>query len=291
MANDWQRKARQRWKLLASVINKQALGRENINVSVRRFSGFNLFSKTFLESEGDYEWTDYRLFGSHVNKPMLVKQRSRQVILEDLTGFDNTGNVCLWPSEEVLTYYLVKNKNQLNGKTVCELGAGMTGLAGIFLASFAEPFHVVLTDGNYDCVENMRAIIHRNQPSFGSTLVTCQSLIWDENANLSNLEFKFDFIISADCLFFTQCQSGLVHVMDALLNESGLAIVMAPCRKNTLELFCSKARSRFSVTMLRNYDPLVWSRHQLAKREDPLYEEDIHYPVLLLLSKKTGIKS
>lgn len=288
MADDLHQRARRRWKILASVIKKQALGKENLNVSVRRFSGFNLFSKTFFESEGDHEWSQCRLPG--FDKPLLVKQRCRQVTIEDLTGFDNTGNVCLWPSEELLTYYLLQNKSQLKGKTVCELGAGMTGLAGIFLASFGEPSHVLLTDGNKNCVENMEAIIERNQSSFGSTLVTTQPLVWNEQTNLSNLEYEFDFIISADCLFFTQCHSGLVHVMDTILNDSGFVIMMAPRRKNTLELFCSKACSKFRVTVLENYDPLVWSRHQLAKKEDPMYDEDIHYPVLLLLSRKTGME-
>ena len=287
-----QQKARERWKILASVIKKKALDKEGSKISVRRFSGFNLFSKKLYQNEGDYEWLECRLGDeimedSSVHKPLLIKQRSRQVILEDLTGFDNTGNVCLWPSEEVLTYYLLKHKDRLimNEKSVCELGAGMTGLTGIFLASFADPSMVLLTDGNKDCVENMEAIIHRNKPLFGSTIVRSQCLIWDEQANLSDLESKFDFIISADSLFFTQCHSGLLHVMDTLLKDSGLAILMAPRRKNTLELFCSKACSRFSVVMYENYDSLMWSRHQLAKDNDPLYNEDIHYPVLMILSK------
>lgn len=288
-----QQKARERWKILASVIKKKALDKEGSKISVRRFSGFNLFSRNLFKSEGDYDWLEYLLrdeiveSDSSVVKPLLIKQRSRQVILEDLTGFDNTGNVCLWPSEEVLTYYLLKHKDRLimNGKSVCELGAGMTGLAGIFLASFLDPAMVLLTDGNKDCVENIEAIIHQNKPLFGSTVVTSQCLIWDEQANLSDLESKFDFIISADSLFFTQCHSGLLHVMDTLLKDSGSAILMAPRRRNTLELFCSKAWSRFSVVMYKNYDSLMWSRHQLAKDDDPLYDEDIHYPVLVLLSK------
>ena len=301
MADDLQQKARRRWKILASVIKKQSLETERNSLSVRRFSGFNLFSKKVADfghqSDGDHEWFDYRFAEEVVetvyfaDKSLFIRQRSRKIILEDLIGFDNTGNVCLWPSEEVLAYYLLKYKDQLNGKAVCELGAGMTGLAGIFLASLANPAKVLLTDGNKDCVDNMRAIIHRNKPSFGSTVVSCQSLIWDEKANLSDLKSKFDFIISADCLFFTQCHSGLLHVMNSLLRDYGSAIVMAPQRKDTLELFCSKAKSHFSVVKIEKYDSLVWSKHQMAKREDPNYDEDIHYPVLLLLSKKKGMNS
>ena len=296
-----QQKARQRWKILASVIKRQSFETEGSKISVRRFSGFKLFSKKIVdvndESDADYEWLEYHFGGEIVEtdsfdgNPLFIRQRSRQVILEDLTGFDNTGNVCLWPSEEVLAYYLLKHKNQLNGKAVCELGAGMTGLAGICIASFADPAKVLLTDGNKDCVENTEAIIHQNKPSFGSTIVSSQVLRWDTQANLSDLESKFDFVISADCLFFTQCHSGLLHVMDTLLKDYGSAIVMAPQRKDTLELFCSKAKILFSVVNVEQYDPVVWSRHQMAKVEDPMYDQDIHFPVLLLLSKKKGMNS
>ena len=289
-----QQRARERWKILASVIKKRCPEKDDNTISVRRFAGFNLFSKNVVhidnESEADYEWLDYRYGGHGTNslaeQPLFIKQRCRQVVLEDLTGFDNTGNVCLWPSEEVLASYVLKHKEQFDGKAVCELGAGMTALAGIFLASSANPCKVLLTDGNEDCVENMEAIICQNKPLFGSTVVSSKRLLWDVNSDLSSLESQFDFIISADCLFFTQCHTGLLHVMETLLKDNGSIIIMAPQRKDTLKLFCTKAPSQFSVVNIENYDSVMWSRHQAAKKEDPMYDEDIHYPVLLLLSKK-----
>lgn len=289
MADAVQQRARQRWKILASVIKKRCLDKEDNKISVRRFEGFDLFSKKVVhfdnECEADYEWLDYR-HDSIVDQPLFIKQRCRKVVVEDLTGFDNTGNVCLWPSEEVLASYVLKHKDQFDGKAVCELGAGMTGLAGIFLASFGNPSKVLLTDGNSDCVENMEAIIYQNKPLFGSTVVSSERLLWVENCALSDLESQFDIIISADCLFFTECHSDLLYVMETLLKDNGSAIIMAPQRKDTLNLFCSKAMSQFRVTEIENYDLTMWSRHLLAKKQDPMYDEDIHYPVLLLLSKK-----
>lgn len=293
MADVVQQRALQRWKILASVIRKQCMDKEDNKISVRRFSGFNLFSKKVVhidnECEADYEWLDYRetaKTSTIVDQPLFIKQRCRKVVLEDLTGFDNTGNVCLWPSEEVLAYYVLKHKDQFKKKTVCELGAGMTGLAGIFLACFGNPSKLLLTDGNEDCVGNMEAIIHQNKPLFGSTEVSAERLLWDEHCDLSGLALQFDFVIVADCLFFTQCHSGLLHVIKTLLKDNGLAIIMAPQRKDTLKLFCSKSASQFSLEEIENYDSVVWSRHQLDKKQDPMYDEDIHYPVLLLLSKK-----
>ena len=291
-----QQRARKRWKILASVIKKETIETEQNKISVRRFSGFNLFVKKSIQSEAGCEWVDYHLQNQVLEnvslceqKPLFIKQRSRQVVLEDLTGFDNTGNVCLWPSEEVLAYYLLKHKDQLHRKAVCELGAGMTGLAGFCLAAFANPSKVLLTDGNEDCVENMKSIIDRNKSCFDLTVVSPQVLVWDTEANLSDLRSQFDFIISGDCLFFTNCHSGLLHVIGTLLKEDGSAVLMAPNRKHTLDLFCNRAIiAQFNVDKIENYDPLVWTRHQVAKNEDPLYDEDIHYPVLLLLRKKTG---
>lgn len=289
MADAVQQRARQRWKILASVVKKQRLDKDGNEISVRRFEGFNLFSKQVFhfdnECEADYEWLEYR-HDNIVDQPLLIKQRSRKVILEDLTGFDNTGNVCLWPSEEVLASYVLNHKDQFRGKAVCELGAGMTGLAGIFLASFGNPSKVLLTDGNSDCVENMKAIIYQNKPLFGSTDVSSERLLWVESSDLSDLESQFDLIISADCLFFTESHFGLLYVIETLLKDDGSAVIIAPQRKDALKSFCSKAVSQFSVAEIKNYDSTMWTRHLLAKEQDPMYDEDIHYPVLLLLSKK-----
>ncbi len=47
---------------------------------------------------------------------------------------DSTG-VKLWPAEEIMAYFIEKNKeNFLNKNKVLELGAGYSGLAGLFLS-------------------------------------------------------------------------------------------------------------------------------------------------------------
>ncbi len=76
-----------------------------------------------------------------------VWQPQVRVSLRDMMGFNNTGNVCVWPSEEVLAYWCAQrlgtsscgnnsgsaaaSLSMFHGKRVCELGAGRAGLAGL----------------------------------------------------------------------------------------------------------------------------------------------------------------
>ena len=80
-----------------------------------------------------------------------------------LIGFNNTGNVCVWPAEEALAIYCLENKEIFEDKSVLELGAGMTGMAAMILARLAKVRRVHITDGNELSVENLNKIIRENE--------------------------------------------------------------------------------------------------------------------------------
>eukprot|EP00347_Sterkiella_histriomuscorum_P003479 403364139 len=90
---------------------------------------------------------------------------------------DNTGNVRVWPSEEILAYYIYQHKELLNkimqSDRIIELGAGQSGLIGFMLSMInkeANNLQIDITDGNSKCVESKKIIIHQFLYSFDQTL-------------------------------------------------------------------------------------------------------------------------
>ena len=177
---------------------EKAKADEEEEISVRRFSSFQLFrvghidppvlgtsdgenrplkrkhisdrrDPTATERDGDggddvVSWLEYRL-GEEKRKSLKICLRSPKISLRDLADFgnvDNTGNVCVWPAEEVLAFYLARRPGLVRGKVVVELGGGMTCLAGLVAAKWAGAKSVVMTDGNVKAVENVGRILEAN---------------------------------------------------------------------------------------------------------------------------------
>ena len=166
-------------------------------------------------------------------------RRAGSVSLAELAPdqkIDNTGNVCIWNSEEVLTHVALqllrgpRSPSSLTGMDlpaslyalpsaagrplrILELGAGMSGLCGLALgysrtlrSTIAE---VVITDGNLGCVEGIQFQLawnaalqqDRTQSTDSNTAhsdrISAQVLAWDRTADYSSLG-KFDVILVAD---------------------------------------------------------------------------------------------
>jgi hypothetical protein len=76
-------------------------------------------------------------------------------------GVDNTGNVRIWPAEQILTQVVLRNervqqlfRSDPTRTKLLELGGGMTALCGLSLAIGGVTDSVVLTDGHPHCVLN-----------------------------------------------------------------------------------------------------------------------------------------
>ena len=288
----------QRWKMLKKAILSDKSGlfhlsSAQLSVSARSFASFELFHIKDVEREEEdisgSSWNSYTFLDSlncGVRLPqvcVLVKCLPLEFSLGALSGFNNTGNVCIWPSEEVMAYYCLSQRDKFKNKTVCELGAGMTGLAGLMLALTGMPSHVLLTDGNQASVNNLCDLIKINGKKVN---ISAEVLVWSEDF-LDSEYPVFDYVICADCLFFTDIHSCLYRVICKLLSPGGECLMFSPRRGCTMQQFSQlvAADGKMEVEERERYDGDVWKRHQILCEEQHSinYRPDIHYPVLLKL--------
>lgn len=266
--------ARKRWKILAKALLKDERDSDP-DVSVRRFTSFGILAPFPSEQNWLLYSTPDKL---HF---LYVRRVQRSPTAEDLIGFNNTGNVCVWPSEETLSVYVISNIDAFKAKRVLELGGGMSCMAGLIIAKYGSADKIHVTDGNVKSIENVRAIIKYNDLE---SAASCSVLKW-ENSDIDRLE-RYDIILVADCLFFDEVREDLVRTIGAHLADDGTAHVMAPQRGDTLDRFVNASRRLgFDCAKYERYDDVVWERHLQLLNSNTCYDPSLHYPILLKLTR------
>lgn len=290
--------ARSRWRILAQALQKcEAI--PTTPSSVRRFQSYGLVSALPLENicEDGATWYEYSATIGQDLFSVLIRHPKRTITATDLMGFNNTGNICVWPSEEVLAYYSLCNPNIFSSKSVLELGGGMSCLAGLMIAKYTSASNVLLTDGNIFSMKNVHHILVKNGFE-NSSSVSSSVLQWGKRAN-SKVDFltgglnkevspsKFDVVLCADCLFFDDARQDLVQTIFDFMADDGMALLTAPRRAETLEKFCDEACSAGFICNLQEiYNEQIWDRHlHLKANQAQSYDENIHYPLLIQLQK------
>lgn len=287
--------AKHRWKILSKALCRYPNNKHKINesptsslhdeclASVRRFTRFNLFDRNAL-IDSEPNWFSYSTKINGQEHSLIIHEIQQKFTPEDLIGFNNTGNICVWPSEETLAYYVLSNISLFRHQRILELGGGMSCLAGLFAAKYGEIDFIHLTDGNEVSVENVKKILKRNSCNL-LTKQKCSILKW-ETVNETDENDQYDCILSADCLFFDSSRSFFVNSLWQYLKLNGFALIMAPARGDTLNKFILNAQQiGFECKLKKCYNGFVWQKHLNFLQTDS-YEEDIHYPLLIEIRKK-----
>lgn len=295
--NSMKSKARMRWNILSNALHNSssiAVKSEPQLASKRLFTSFGLIDLKYKQinnnsNEFEEKWFEV-MFSNQINDKPFIEIRfltQKLPIRELFDTFDNTGNVCLWPSEEVLSYYCYKKRDLCTDKVVLELGGGMTCLCGLVSAVFTDAKQVILTDGNHKCINNIKAIVERNSNRFNKTIVKYKKLKWGEDCDINEFLNKIDVIFCSDCLYFEESHHSLVETIFKLLNSCGIAIILAPTRGSTLNDFVNIAKEKFEIKRMNRYDDKVWEMHNhfLNTLKPPHYETDSHFPVMITLRK------
>ncbi|CAH1284785.1 unnamed protein product [Diabrotica balteata] len=287
--------ARRRWAILAKALKSPTESQPSSptdEFSVRRISSFMLLKTQELTSlplvsrdnqKHDqikkYTWYKYSICINGSEYFINVGHRNRTFSAEDLMGFNNTGNICIWPSEETLSYFVCSNLEIFKEKNVIELGGGMSCLAGLFAAKYGHAKSVLVTDGNKVSIDNVQVTLKCN--TFLSE-VGCSILQWSSCEPVD----QYDVVLCADCLFFDDARTDLINCIWCCLASDGTAYVMAPQRGSTLDMFIKQSEEKgFTCKKKLSYNDVVWEK-RLALLDNCDFDDNIHYPILIEVTKK-----
>lgn len=156
------------------------------------------------------------------------------VIIEIIRNFDNVLDFCaehypddtdmipyyadLWSSAEALSEWLTRNRQQVAGKTVIELGCGL-GLPSIISAKLGA--NVTATDFH----PHNRPLFERNCAA-NKVRIPYRRLHW----NTPNIEDCFDLVIGSDLLYEAKQIKTLTQCAAHLLKHDGRFVLADPGR-------------------------------------------------------------
>lgn len=300
--------AKRRWKILAKALchnpsdelspeisahncltaHQTCSASDDYLASVRRFTCFSLFQRTpfivpFDDVQSTENWFSYRTQIDDREYSLVIHEICPKFTPENLIGFNNTGNICIWPSEEALAYYVLHHLPAFRQLRVLELGGGMTCLAGLLIAKYSQTNFVHLTDGNHLSIENANHTLSQNTIN-ATEKVLCSVLKWEDVQSVQD-DAQYDCILSADCLFFDSDRSSFINALWLFMKPTGCGLIMAPRRGDTLNTFLQQAAQKgFSCQVRQYYNRTIWQKH-LELVETSVYDEDIHYPILIEVTK------
>jgi predicted nicotinamide N-methyase len=237
-----------------------------------------------------YETIQYDIIGNNNNTSITIQQERE---------YDKSTGMSIWKGAEVMSTYLQQHSNLIKGKRVLELGAGC-GLVGLVCALALDAKSVLITDGDYQVLNNLRYNVQRNgltlleakdndddnnvtneeTTSTASTqlttmMVSCPQLIWGKNHAI-NFKKRYgmqDIIIATDCVYITQSVYPLFETVNELLQPDGIFLFVNTCASS-----CS-IEDVFKITSLEEFGFVcstktneLWSHEENGEEEkNPVY--------------------
>ena len=199
-----------------------------------------------LECDGEYsgDLHQHRFFELGEGVPIIHLASSGNMVSSGTTGF------FLWEGSVAFLACLMENetfRQRFFRKRVLELGSG-SGLAGISVATVAEPARVELTDVERVCEAFTQPNVENNpRPSLASS-----PLDWTDHDRLSELKQEFDLFIGCDLVYDPDVCQLLLEACRQLLADSQVREILLLCtlrNPQTFETFVSEARDFASVTL------------------------------------------
>jgi hypothetical protein len=197
-----------------------------------------------LECDGEYsgDLHQHRFFEVNKNQPIHVASTGNMVS-SGTTGF------FLWEGSVAFLALLSESedfKAKFKGMRILELGSG-AGLAGISIATLAEPASVLLTDIGR-VLETFTAPNCKLNPV---TLAT-DTLDWCDHEKLDDLKNEFDVVIGCDLVYDPAISQLLLEACRPLLQDSKVKEIILLCtlrNPQTFETFVREARHFATVSI------------------------------------------
>lgn len=216
--------------------------------------------------DGPYAWRHFELH--RAGSPHCISLRQRQHCISG-----GTTGLHTWQAAGALAEWAVSGdgRGELCGRRVLELGSG-TGLTGLVVAKVCRPRSVVLTDGNEQVLELLRANVALNCVDGGDATTTADVLVraldWDTVDGASDELLAQcgggppDVILAADVVYDDTLFVPLCRALDALFRIHATATAAMTTTTTTTSGCCA-----FLAATVRNADTLQQFLTQLGECE------------------------
>ena len=201
---------------------------------------FRMFGQE--DEEDVYEEVYYEYETASTKTTTKATATKTSVVIRHHGEYPNSTGLAVWRGSEILARFLCdqqrlcddsKNKNEnenvANGivsirqKNILEVGAG-AGLPSIVAHKVLGAKSVLVTDGDYDALTNMKYNVDANQigNNNNNNTISCQQLIWGRGVGaFLKTHGKQDVVLAADCVYMVPSLRPLWKTIDALLEENG----------------------------------------------------------------------